>query len=998
MTAQNFNCLIAGGSSFIGANLAEALLFQNCAVVAIDDLTSSSEKNINKIKDNPKYTFIKGNINKEFPSEIYNNDFDAVFHLAGVEDHSLDTNINLDTLRTNAIGTANLLELAKRNRAMFLFTSSIEVYLGVLSSLNIENYFGKTEKEQKKYSLAEAKRFGEALIWEYRKKYNINARIVRISEVYGPGMDLKSSGSLGRFLEAVSKKNALCIYGDGLKKEYYTHIRDVVFGLYQAMFAKDTVGKIYPVCKLKPVTELEIAYLIQSLIEPKPGIVFKPPLKEVEVPELKIIDGQLQKDLGWEPKVNLKDGVRETLKSLQISLKNKQIEDTNTKHTKKIIEKKSQLKLTEKAAELAKKAREKVKTKTTKQQTKTKKPLKEIKSWELAPKLLALGSTLIIAAIVFLPFIETSFWSYQGWQKLNQTKLSIQTLETEEAVKQSQKAESYLQKAQRSFSRTYWIYALLNATDQAVQIDALIHSAKITADALNNTANSLKELTKLKGLLTNEVEEPPQIDFRKISLNLSQANRKIKLAQAEINEIEKHKLPHILKDKVESGSKDITKLAEKLDYLESVGHIIPAVLGFNEPQTCLILLQNSNELRPTGGFIGSYGEVTINKGTIKDIKIDDIYNPDGELDKQEIVIIPPQPLQEHLQVNNWRMRDSNWAVSFPLSARAAQEFYFKATDIETQCVLGIDLFFVEDLLKITGPLEVEEFEETINAENLFEKAEFIVEAEYQTGSDRKRTFLSALGQELTKHIFNIEQSKTTEIINAIEKNIKQKHLLLYHSQPEIRNTLAQKNWDGHVIDTEGDYLYVVDANLGATKSNYFVERTQKLEILNIDRQGTIENTLILTYKHTGEENVWPGGPYKNYLRILVPDGSWLKSATKSETIQDALKENIKEDVIAGGESGKTTFETVFTLNAGQTLTYTFTYRVPQYIYKPLSATSYNIYIQKQPGTGGDQFSLEFVIPFGKEVTTLPQSFNQTGRILKLETPLKTDLNIQIPLN
>ncbi len=993
MSAQKINCLIAGGASFIGKKLAEALLFQNCNVIAVDDLTTSKEKNIEDLKTKPQFTFIKASINKELPKELKEEDFDAIFHLAGVEDHSLDKDINLNTLRTNALGTINLLELAKESRARFLFGSSIEVYLGVLSSLNLENYFGQTEKEQKKYSLAEAKRFGEALIWEYRKKYGINARIVRLSEIYGPGMDLKSSGSLGKFLEGAKENNALAINGDGLKKEYYTHIRDVIFGLYQAVFAKETAGKIYPLCDLKPVTELELAYLLQSLIEPKPDIIFKPPLKEIEVPELKIIDGQLQRDLNWEPKISLKEGIKETLQKMSIDLKDEVKKENLNKNTynkkgTKIIEKKSPIKIKEQPKKIINNTKRGKKLNL----------LKNVKNLGAVPKILALGSALLILTVTVLPFAETGFWSYRGHRQLKETEQSLFNLNTDKAIKSSEKAKTFLQKAEQSFSHTYWLYTLFNKHEKAVQTEKVLHSAKTAAGGINNTTQSLQELSKLGSVFATEEKQTENIDFRKITLNLGQAQRKLKLAEAELVEININKIPKFLKTRLEENKQLIKTINEKVDTLQSASKVLPTMLGYEKPQTCLILLQNSNELRATGGFIGSYGELTIVEGQVDNLKIDDIYNPDGELDKKNLVVTPPPALEKHLQISNWRMRDSNWAVDFPVSAATAQQFYYEATGVETDCVIAIDLYFVEDLLKITGPLTIEEFKETINADNLFEKAEFITEAEYEPGSENKKTFLSALGSKLINSIFNLENNNIIPLVNSVENNLEEKHLLVYHSNSEINQILEEKKWNGSVVNTENsDYLFTVDSNVGATKSNYFIEKRQKLEILNIDRQGSIENTLTITYVHTGEKNVWPGGPYKNYLRVFVPEGSWLKKTIKTTENQNEKGEDITEQVIVGSEAGKTTFETFFTLNAGQSLSLKYIYRVPDYIYKPRTSEQYNIYVQKQPGTGKDSFDLDFVIPFGKEINNIPENFEKTGRILKFDTNLQKDLNIEIPL-
>src|SRR5690606_38131784 len=138
-------------------------------------------------------------------------------------------------LLTNAVGTKNLLDFANRSKAKFLLASSIYVYQGMMSQINLDQYFGRTNFEEKKYSATEAKRYAEALVWEYYKKNDTDVRIVRLPEVYGPKMDLEASGNLGRLINQLMDNRDLVVYGEGIDKEHYLYISDVINGVIKAL-------------------------------------------------------------------------------------------------------------------------------------------------------------------------------------------------------------------------------------------------------------------------------------------------------------------------------------------------------------------------------------------------------------------------------------------------------------------------------------------------------------------------------------------------------------------------------------------------------------------------------------------------------------------------------------------------------------------------------------------------------------------------------------------
>ena len=227
--------IVSGGGGFIGSHLVEALLIKDARVVVLDNFSTGKRSYLSGVMENPKFTLIECDINDGIPKGVESADY--VIHLAASESYIYgDENITLDSLLTNAIGTKNLLDLSKKSSSKFLLASTIDIYQGLISSLDIAHYFGQTETEEKRFSYSEAKRFAEALVWEYYKKFNLNSRIVRLPEVYGPRMDFSSGSELGRLVNLLLNRENLVVYGDGLEKNYYLYITDTVSGIIKALF------------------------------------------------------------------------------------------------------------------------------------------------------------------------------------------------------------------------------------------------------------------------------------------------------------------------------------------------------------------------------------------------------------------------------------------------------------------------------------------------------------------------------------------------------------------------------------------------------------------------------------------------------------------------------------------------------------------------------------------------------------------------------------------
>ncbi|MEK7188636.1 MAG: DUF4012 domain-containing protein, partial [Patescibacteria group bacterium] len=193
---------------------------------------------------------------------------------------------------------------------------------------------------------------------------------------------------------------------------------------------------------------------------------------------------------------------------------------------------------------------------------------------------------------------------------------------------------------------------------------------------------------------------------------------------------------------------DIKPLLKVRTYINESANLIarlPILLGQDKPKTYLVLFQNNTELRPTGGFIGSFALITFSKGKLMDMEVFDVYSADGQLKGH---VEPPLPIKKYLGEANWWLRDANWDPDFAISSEKIEWFLDKELERSVDGVIGVDLEFVKDTLTATGPVKLNDFNVVINEQNLYEKTQSEVESNFFPGSRKKANFLSSLAKEL----------------------------------------------------------------------------------------------------------------------------------------------------------------------------------------------------------------------------------------------------------
>ena len=299
--------IVSGGAGFIGSHLCEALLQRDLRVLTLDNFITGSQKNLEHLKGNPDFEFRRANVNEHIDVE---GDVAYVLHFASpASPPQYDANQIL-TLKVGTVGTMNMLGLAMAKKATFLLASTSEVYGDPLVHPQPETYWGNVNPIGPRSCYDEAKRAGEAFAMAYHREHGVDTRIIRIFNTHGPRMQVSDGRAVPNFMAQALRGEPLTVYGDGTQTRSLCYVTDLIRGV----LANLEMGDELPVNLGNPheVTMIELAETIIRLAGSKSAIEHRK--LPVDDPKQRQPDiTRARKVLGWEPKVGLEDGLRQTL-------------------------------------------------------------------------------------------------------------------------------------------------------------------------------------------------------------------------------------------------------------------------------------------------------------------------------------------------------------------------------------------------------------------------------------------------------------------------------------------------------------------------------------------------------------------------------------------------------------------------------------------------------------------------------------------------------------
>jgi hypothetical protein len=319
----------------------------------------------------------------------------------------------------------------------------------------------------------------------------------------------------------------------------------------------------------------------------------------------------------------------------------------------------------------------------------------------------------------------------------------------------------------------------------------------------------------------------------------------------------------------------VLPLGNKYDTGLEIAHFVLQKDGVERKY--LILLQNNMELRPGGGYIGSFATVTVKDGEVVESGVHDTANFDGRIPD---VVQPPYPMEETMNISSWKFRDSNWMSDFPTNARLAEKFYkLGEGQDEFDAVIAVNATILDAVLDATGPIKLKEYPDTYKSGTAILNLEYQVEQGYKEQDIKKgdrKVVMNDLSKEVIHRVKQMSLKEKILLVNRFLYLFDNKDIQLYFDDEKMIELIDAVNWNGK-IDTQWDkdYLMVVDANLASYKTDAVVKRSIDYDI---DLSGTIpQAVVVIHYENTAKQKDWKTNDYQTYLRLYTPAETWFTS-------------------------------------------------------------------------------------------------------------------------
>jgi hypothetical protein len=579
--------------------------------------------------------------------------------------------------------------------------------------------------------------------------------------------------------------------------------------------------------------------------------------------------------------------------------------------------------------------------------------------------------------------------SQDGYASLNAAAKNIKDRRFDQSAVDFEKAAQSFSDAEQSFDE--WNETLVNLSYFFPVVSKLssgknaVEAGKHIALAGQKINDALSVLSVVKNPLDTSAHVSLLEVFRETQKSVSQTQSELILAQEALDKVKVDDLPEDKRDRFVQVK---TKLPIMIDMMRSFSDsnaVLSDLLGGNGPRKYLFLFQNNHEMRATGGFIGSYGLLDITNGRVRNFFVDGIFNPDGQFKEN---IVPPKPVQKMSAA--WSLHDSNWFPDFPMSAEKAISFYEKTGGPTVDGVITLTPTVMQKLLRVTGPIYMEDYGKTLDADNFIEEVQQEVEVDYDKTVNKPKQILSDLAPMLLDRLFNVSDAKQAlATAQAFEEGLGEKHILLYSRNADVEQIIDDAGWSGKILDAQKDYLSVINTNINGYKTDGVIDESIE-HTASIQDDGAVIDTVTITRKHNGghEDKAWWNKVNADYMRVYVPKGSTLISAeghtrevVESPLDYDALgfrrdadidreEQSIVVDPSTGtrvyDESGKTVFGNWVYVSPQETVTVTYQYLLPFKVMPSLEGKdgfdSYSLTLEKQSGSFGSHLVSSLIFP------------------------------------
>lgn len=641
-------------------------------------------------------------------------------------------------------------------------------------------------------------------------------------------------------------------------------------------------------------------------------------------------------------------------------------------------------------------------------------------------------SVLVLVVLWMVSFTASGVYAttqlFQAQEDIAQAKTALTSFSFESARVQAQEAHTALESARRVLPFVRSASWLPFAGEAVGSFADVIDSSEALLEAFDPIIDLGLDLMRLSGVTQEYLQEvengiSPEVTFddlstqtkRAVLQRLAASSDELDLLVSELEILEEE--ISLLAESIQLGPllsildplvSDLRAAGEPLEMLSIAARLLPAFGGLEEPSSILLLFLNNNELRPGGGFIGSYGVMEMSDGDIAHLETADVYGLDRAVETS-VTRTAPEPLSRYNATTNWFFRDSNWSPDFAVSSQQAIELFLEEAGLlpegsmvpvthEIDHLVGITPTYASDLLAITGPITVGG--QTFTSENIADLLEYQVQYGYATSGipeAQRKEILADLVNEMKTRLYSLPSQEWPKVFEVSHRALREKQMLLYSTEVDIQKVLTQVGWSADVTSETADTLMVVDANLAGLKSDPVVERDVTYEVFQNASDQWLGRVTI-HYKHNGSFD-WKTTRYRTYTRVYLPtgtellsvEGSWLNDKT-----QNSARARGSVDVV--DELGLTSFGAFTSIEPGEENTLTFEFALSPEVGSAIGSGVYDLTVIKQAGAQNNALTLD--LDFGKNVThAIPgeDSGEWGDDVYRLNTILSQDLEVRVEL-
>ncbi|MFZ5391320.1 MAG: DUF4012 domain-containing protein [Patescibacteria group bacterium] len=634
---------------------------------------------------------------------------------------------------------------------------------------------------------------------------------------------------------------------------------------------------------------------------------------------------------------------------------------------------------------------------------------------------------LLISLIIVLPFKVVATW--QNWQNRQSSVMDL----SQQAVNMIKQGSTNLSQGDIEAAGNNFHQAAATFDQAAKQLELWPEQVMVLLSRLpgkpqqyvagNYLLSASREVSQAAVLAVESwrslaLASPEQLSnqlgstLKDLESTLRAIQPHLDKAAADLSKINPDSVPADLKDRFMSLRGELGQLNILLKDLVALPAWLQRAVATTTPKKYVVVFQNSSELRPTGGFMGSLAFLDIVDGKIKQVDIPGggPYDFQGSLNK---LIRPPEPIR--LVRGTWQLQDANWWFDWPTSARKIEWFITESGGPSTDGVIAVTPDLVIDLLKLTGPLEFASYNKVLTADNFLRETQLAVEVDYDRTANRPKQFIADLAPLLINKVLQLPTQQKGQAILLLQKALATRSLQFYLNDTELQAEAVAYGWAGQVKDVPLDYLAVVRTNIGGGKTD-LVTKDELNHTIEINSEGEVIAKISFTRSHQGRaDDIFEKRRNVDYLRFYVPLGSTLllgngftpppdnyfravPDEAELDTDLRLNEEYIATDETSGirisEESGKTVFANWLSVAPGESQQVNLVYKLPFVLRSQAGwqdLRSYQIYFQRQAGVKPLDFTSTVKLP-ANWLVRWQNSSDQLKRGADNELIFKADLS------